>query len=192
MKKMLVAMYLATAAMTAHAELSYHYVEASLLRLDFEDIPGFKPFGFEIEASYSVGKHFFARVNYADASDTNADAKFSVDQWLVTAGYLKRLSQATVIDLQLGYGDIELKGRSNRSSGSADSQFFTSALNVRHMLGRNIEMFGGLEWQRWNAGSDQKAYTLGARYHFEPLSFGLEYTKFSDSEWFGLSTRWSF
>jgi predicted porin len=64
--------------------------------------------------------------------------------------------------------------------------------NVRHNITPNWEVFAGLEWQFWDEDSDQKAYNLGAQYKWNSIALGAEYTKYSDSEVFGLYARYQF
>ncbi|MFK8017756.1 MAG: hypothetical protein AB8G17_20185 [Gammaproteobacteria bacterium] len=192
MNKYLLTSLLALTSVTANADPSYQYIQTSWVRLHFADIDAFRPIGLQIEGSYAFADDFFARLSYTDADDSEATVKFDVEQWQAAFGYVWQFSHTTAMDLQLGYGDIALAGRSASTSARTGTQYWSVGWNVRHMLNQNIELVGGLEWQTWRKGSDQKAYTLGGQYHFDRFSVGAEYTKYSDSEWVGVTGRFSF
>lgn len=194
MKKLFVisSLLISAVATAQHSPLSYDYVQAGIVQTDFADIPPFDARGFELKASKELGYGFFGEATYFDTSDDKNGLDFDADKWEVAVGYIHRFSSKTVFDYQVGYGDIELGLSNGEESVSTGTNYYMAEANVRHSLNANWELFAGLEWQFWDEGSDQKAYNLGAQYHWDAISVGAEYTKFSDSQVFGLFARYQF
>jgi len=174
------------------AEPSYDFGQVSLLQTEFADLDMFTPKGFELKASKEFGYNLFGEATYFTADDKEQGVTMDVDRWKVAFGYIQRFSARTAIDYQLGYGEIDIKLHDNDNSASADTYYFTAESNIRHMLTDNLEVYAGLEWQKWDEGSDQKAYRLGTQYNWDVFTVGGEYTKFSDSEVFALFARYKF
>ena len=175
---------------------SYDYVQLGAVQTDFADIPEFDAKGFQLKASKELGYNLFAEAMYFDASDEASNAEFDfdfdVEKWEISLGYIHRFSAATALDAQVGYGDIELGLSNGQESASTGTNYYMLETNIRHMVMKNWELFAGLEWQFWDEGSDQKAYNLGTQYSWSNLAVGAEYTKYSDSEVFGIYARYQF
>lgn len=174
------------------APLSYDYVQVGATQIEFADIPQFTARGFEIIASKEFGYGIFAEATYFDTKDDKFGEEFTVDKWEVAVGYIHRFSSKTHFDYQVGYGDIDLGLSNATDSISTGTEYFMLETNARHNLALNWEIYGGLEWQFWREGSDQKAYNLGGQYQWDSFIVGAEYTKYSDSEIFGIHGRYTF
>lgn len=183
---------LSAEANAKQSPISYNYVQVGAVQTDFADIPEFDAKGFQFKASKELGYNVFVEAMYFDASDDVSGFDFDVDKWEVALGYVHRFSPSTAIDFQAGYGDIELGLSNSEESASTGTNYYMLESNVRHNITPNWEVFAGLEWQFWDEGSDQKAYNLGAQYKWNSIALGAEYTKYSDSEVFGLYARYQF
>ena len=177
------------------ADLDYDYLQLGYAAGDYADIAPFDLKGPEFEASYEISHHIFITGKYRSADDKISQYTLDETNWQAGAGYYYHLNQNTVFDGRLYYGEIDFKLSDNEESAKDGTHFYSIVGNVRHQLTNQIELFGGLEVQKWHKGSNQKAYRLGAQYAFgETRKFvvGAEYTKFSDSEWCKLFARYVF
>ncbi len=179
-------------ALAEQTPLSYDYIQAGSVQIEFADIPQFTARGFEVLASKEFGYGVFGEATYFDTKDNKFDEEFTADKWEVAVGYIHRLSSKTHFDYQVGYGDIDLGLSNATDSISTGTEYFILEANARHSLARNWEVTAGLEWQFWREGSDQKAYNLGVQYQWGSVTLGAEYTKYSDSEIFGIHGRYAF
>ncbi|MCQ8848008.1 hypothetical protein NQT74_05410 [Alteromonas stellipolaris] len=171
---------------------SYDFAQVSLVQTEFADIDMFTPKGFEFKASREFGMNFFGEATYFMADDKTQGVNMDVDRWKVALGYIHQFSNRTVLDGKISYGEIDIKINDSDNAVSAGTEYFTGEANIRHMITNNLEVYGGLEWQKWDEGSDQKAYKLGTQYFWDSIAVGGEYTKFSDSEVFAAFVRYSF
>lgn len=193
MKKTLLSIALLSTFGSASAEqLSYDFVQVAAIQTEFADIVGFKAKGFEVKGSYEFYPNVFTEVTYFSADDTANDIKFDVDQWQVKAGYIQRLSSNTALDYSLGYGKIEFDYRKGELRAGDETNYYSLNTSIRHMLVVDVEVYAGLGIQKWKKGSDQKYYTLGSQYTFGDFVAGASYTKFSDSEVFAITGRYTF
>ena len=178
---------------TAHAgQPSYDFVQTSLLQSEFADISPFTLQGFEVKVSKELGYKVFAEATYFAADDTLSGDTFDVSDMKLTVGYIQRLSNKTAIDYQFGYGDINLKLSNANALWKDSTHFFVAETNIRHKFTPALEAFGGLEWQFWGKGSDQKAYNVGVQYDWAVVAVGAKYTKYSDSDRIGMFVRYEF
>jgi hypothetical protein len=172
--------------------LSFDYIQVGAAQIEFADIPQFTARGFELIASKHVGYNVFAEATYFATKDNKFGEEFTADKWEVSLGYIQQLSSSTHLDYQLGYGDIDLGLSNGVESISTGTEYVMLETNIRHYLALNWEIYAGLEWQFWREGSDQKAYNLGSQYQWGRFIWGVEYTKYSDSEVFGIHGRYLF
>ncbi len=173
----------------------YNFVQAGFMAGDYADIEPFDLKGLEIEGSAELGYNFFVTGRYRDSDDKWSGVTFNEDNWQVGGGYIYRFSDQTAFDFQVSYGEINIELFNDEERQKAGANFSSLAANVRHNITDSIELYAGLEWQFWNAGTDQKAYNLGAQYFFgesKAFSVGAEYTKFSDSQWCKIFARYTF
>lgn len=170
----------------------YDFIQATATQIKFADISQFTARGIEVTASKEFGLGSFGKLTLFDAKDNKFGEEFTVNKWEVTAGYIHRFSEKTHFDYQVGYGDIDL-GLSNATDAiSTGTQYFILETNARHSIAQNWEASTGLEWQFWREGTDQKAYKLGIQRKIDSFTFGAKYTKYSDSEIFGIHGRFIF
>lgn len=175
--------------------LSYDFVQMGYVKGDYADIKPFDLTGLEIEGSYSLPHDFFVTGKYRSSDDSHNSVQFDESNWQVGVGYRFDFRSNTVFDARVTYGDIRFELIDDEESANASTNYYSVAGNVRHQLTDSVEVYGGLEWQFWDEGSDQKAYRLGARYSFKSanaFSLGIEYTKYSDSQWGKLFARYQF
>ena len=175
--------------------LDYDFVQLGYAAGDYADIEPFDLKGPEFEASYELSHNLFITGKYRSADDKISQYTLDETNWQAGAGYYYNFRQDTVFDARLYYGEIDFKLSDSEDSAKDGTHFFSLAGNVRHQLTDAVELFGGLEVQKWHKGSNQKAYRLGAQYAFgetKQFVLGAEYTKFSDSEWCKLFARYVF
>ena len=172
--------------------LPYNYLQGGATQIEFADIPQFTAQGFEVIASKRLGYDFFVEGTYFDTKDNKFGEQFTADKWEASIGYIQPISSATHIDYQLGYGEIDLGLSNGIEAISTGTEYLMLETNARHMLFHDWEIFAGLEWQFWREGSDQKAYNLGGQKYWGSLISGVKYTKYSDSEIFGVYGRYVF
>ncbi len=193
MKRTLLSITLLTVFGTSSAnQLSYDFVQIAAIQTEFADIVGFKARGLEAKASYEFYPDLFTEVTYFSADDTANEIKFDVEQWQFKVGYIQRLASNTVLDYSLGYGKIEFDYRKGELRAGDETNYYSLNTNIRYMLANDVEIYAGLGIQKWKKGSDQKYYTLGTHYVFDDFAAGASYTKFSDSEVFAITGRYSF
>lgn len=194
MKKftLLTALVLSPLSLAEPLPLSYDYIQGGATQIEFADIPQFTAQGFEAIASKRFWDNFFVEGTYFDTKDNKFGEEFTADKWEVSIGYIQSFSSTTHIDYLLGYGEIDLGLSNGIDSISTGTEYLMLETNARHMLSSDWEVFAGLEWQFWREGSDQKAYNLGAQKYWGSFIGGVKYTKYSDSEIFGLYGRYVF
>lgn len=171
---------------------SYTFVQASFVKTELADLENFDPTGFELKVSAEVGYDVFVEYKYTNADDTSGGLKLDTKQQQFSMGYIHNISAKTTFDYRIGYGNFKMTGSSVTESTSASIDYFSLAANVRYQLTPELEIFGGLEAQNWDGDADQKAYRLGAQYNLWGFLTGVEYTKYSDQEIFGVSARYVF
>ncbi len=171
---------------------SYDFVQIGVQSSEYADLSDFDLFGYEFRASKTLSNRFFIEGSYAFSDDDYNDFTMDNNIWKVSIGYIQKLSSSTVIDYQLGYGNVEIKLKNDVESFGSDADYVSLESNIRHKFTHDLEGYAGLEFQNWNAGSDQKAYHLGLSYDWMVVNLGVEYTKFSDSEIFRLFMRYEF
>lgn len=171
---------------------SYSYLQSAFVHSEFEDLSPFELRGMEIRGSYQFYDQLFVEGSYIRAKDDIENNELKLDTWQLELGYIFDWSQSTKIDLKAGYGDIGFKLDSGNEKFKDSTDYYSVATNLRYMLNSKIELKTGLEIQYWDKGSNQKAYNLGAYYHFSDIVLGLGYTKYSDSEFFALEAQYKF
>ena len=194
-KTALVALASVISTVAAADPLDYDYLQLGYAAGDYADIEPFDFKGPEFEGSYDIGRNIFITGKYRSADDKVDQYTLDETNWQAGAGYYYHFRQNTVIDARLYYGEIDFKLSDNETSAKDGTHFYSVAGNVRHQLTDTVELFGGLEVQKWHEGSNQKAYRLGAQYAFgatKQFVLGAEYTKFSDSQWCKLFARYVF
>lgn len=171
---------------------SYDYIQVAYQNTEYADIDGFDLRGVEFRVSKQLSSSLFAEFNYSHGDDKLQDISFKNPKWKASLGYIQWLSTNTAIDYQVGYGNIEIDLSNSSVRQKEDADLYSIETNIRHRIHPNIEIYGGLEFQDWDIGSNQKAYHLGALYDIPVVKLGLEYTKFSDSEIMAATIRYEF
>lgn len=183
--------------LTFAESLSYDFVQVDFVKNKMAGLEAFEQIGPQIHVSASVFDNFFIKGRYRKLEDSIAGDngfKHTVEEtnWQYGIGYKFELNPKTKIDASVNVGRfaIDLDIGTERQRG--DSNHHSYATNIRHMLTESIEVSGGLEWQFWQGSLEQKAYRLGAMYHYKQFSFGADYTKYSDFETCSIFARYAF
>lgn len=174
----------------AQAATDYNFVQLNAVQVDYQNIKGVDFRGAEFRGSKSW-RSLFGEVRYRKTADSVGNVDFDETNWNVTAGYFRPLSEKVHFDVRLNYGDAEIEGRDNITTIKNSSDRYSLSSFLHYSVDQNIDLYAGLEWQKWEEGADQKAYQLGALYRFELVSAGVEYVKYSDIQTFNLFVRYS-
>jgi len=175
--------------------LANDYVQVGYVYGDYADYQPFNLAGIEVEGSFAFESNLYIHGTYRTADDKANAINLDETNWKTGLGYVFDISQDTVIDTRFSYGNIKFELSNATNAIDASTHYYSLASKLRHQLTNSIEVYGGLEWQFWNEGSDQKAYSVGAQYAFgqaKALSVGVEYSKYSDSQWAKLFLRYAF
>lgn len=167
---------------TALAEPSYDYVQLGYVDAEYDEINMFELGGFQFEGSFEFSDQFFTQFQYRDLDDSAGGIKLDEQQWKFGAGYFVPLTSQTTWDVMVNYGELDVDGASPFGSVSGSTDYYGFETNVRHQFNNNAEIFAGVEWQDWDLGDNQTGYNLGMMYHANVFTFGVEYSKFSDSD----------
>lgn len=186
----------ATCCCDAAANLpSYHFMQASVVTGNYADIAPFTLKGLALEGNMELDTHWFLAGKYRASEDRDNANVFEEQSWQFDLGYRYLLGEYTFLDGRLGYGSVDFHLYNDRNSIDVGTHYFSGASNIRHQWTPNTEVYAGLEWQRWQQGSDQKAYRLGGVYRptsVENVLVGVDYVKYSDSQWGKLFLRYAF
>ena len=179
---------------SAHTDAapSYDFAQLTYQNTEYADIPGFSLRGFAARLSSTITPNMFVEANYSKSQDQYDGITFKNPKWKMSLGYIQRLNAQTALDYQVGLGNLEIDLRNQFIRQKEDANIISYEVNIRHMLKKEWEIYGGLELQNWDIGSNQKAYHLGAIYAAPIIKVGMEYTKYSDSEIIGLALRYDF
>jgi hypothetical protein len=177
---------------SANAAPSYDFVQLAYQNTEYADIRGFSLRGFATRLSTTISPSIFIEANYINSQDQHDDITFKNPKWKLSLGYIQTLNTHTSLDYQVGYGNLEIDLSNTFVRQKEDANIMAYEFNIRHMLNDAWEIYGGLEFQNWDIGSNQKAYHLGTLYDAPIAKVGMEYTKFSDSEIIGLTLRYDF
>lgn len=171
---------------------SYNFVQAGYVNADYADLQPFDLVGFEFQGSVELTDSVFTTGRFRMVDDTISSYTLEETNWQVGVGYQMPYGENTVFDVRLNYGDIAFDFSIPQGDFEDSASHFSASSLARHMLTDDIEVYAGLEWQKWKKGSDQKAYRLGSLYNFNELAVGLEYVKYSDSSAYTLFARYNF
>lgn len=177
--------------------LSYDFVQVGFVENQMAGLKAFEQIGPEIQASATFIDNFFIKGRYRELDDSitgDNGLKHTLDEsnWQYGVGYIFKVNQNTKIDASVNVGRFAIDLNNGVEGQRGDSHHHSFASNIRHMLTNNIELSGGLEWQFWEGSLEQKAYRLGAIYHYNDFSFGADYTKYSDFETCSIFARYAF
>lgn len=183
--------------LTFAESLSYDFVQVGFVENQMADLEAFEQIGPEIQASITFFDSFFVKGRYRELDDSitgDNGLEYTLDEsnWQYGVGYIFEVNQNTKIDASVSVGRfaIDLNNGVERQRGDSNHHSFAS--NIRYMLTDNIEFSGGLEWQFWEGSLEQKAYRLGAIYHYNNFSLGADYIKYSDFEACSIFARYAF
>lgn len=171
---------------------SYNFVQAGYVNADYADLQPFDLVGFEFQGSVELTDSIFTTGRFRMVDDNISSYTLEETNWQVGVGYQMPYGENTVFDVRLNYGDIAFDFSIPQGDFEDSASHYSVSSHARHMLTDNVEVYGGLEWQKWKKGSDQKAYRLGSLYNFNELAVGLEYVKYSDSSAYTLFARYNF
>lgn len=175
----------------AAANYDYDYIQLHAQQSEYAFLSDFQLQGFEVRAGYSWD-NLITEVRYRDLSDSHNNLKLDDDRLNLSVGWALPLWSETHVDVRLNYGDINLRGRGPDGEYKGDDQYWGVSSYLHHQLTDRVNLYAGLEVQDWKESTNQKAYHLGARYRFNQLSVGAEYTKYSDSDAISVYARYSF
>ena len=174
---------------------SYDYVQLGYSAGEYADLEVFDLGGFEVEGSYEIGNNLFVTGKYRDADDSAQGFTFDETYWQAGIGYRFNYRSDLVFDARLYYNQVDFDLHDSEDYLSADANFFSVAGNARYQVLEDVEVYGGVEWQRWPEGGYQTGIRGGVQYAFgksNEFAVGIEYSHFSDSEWCKLFARYSF
>lgn len=182
MKTKLAALASVLCSSIALAEPSYDYIQLGYVDVEYDELNPFELGGFEVEASVELSPQFFSQFQYRDLDDKVAGVKLDEEQWKIGLGYFTPLSQKTTWDVMVNYGELEVGGVNQFGRLRGENDYVGFETNLRHQLNNKVEMYAGAEWQDWDLGDTQTGYNLGMMYRANVFTFGVELTKFSDSD----------
>ncbi|NVK56608.1 MAG: hypothetical protein HWE26_13420 [Alteromonadaceae bacterium] len=177
--------------------LSYDFVQLGFVDNQMAGLEEFEQTGPEIQFSATVFENVFVKGRYRNVDDSitgQNGLKHTVEErnWQFGVGYVFNINPQTNIDTSVNVGRFAIDLDTGTEIQRGDSNHHSIAANVRQMLTSNVELSGGLEWQFWEGSLEQKAYQLGAMYHYSDLSFGAQYTKYSDFGTCSIFARYAF
>ena len=161
---------------------TYTYSQVGYVQSDIADLDDFTLKGFELKSSYAFSDNFFIEGTYSDVNDDATGIRLDAQRLVATLGYIQHINARTTIDYQLGYGDVDLGVSNEAENWEGGTHYYIVESNLRHKVTTHLEFYGGLEWQNWDDGDNQKAYKLGVKYNWDKFAIGTEYNKYSDED----------
>lgn len=173
---------------TAHAELSYTYVEGSYFDIDIDDSDADGD-GFGIAGSAAITDLFHLFGNYATADlDGPGGGDLDFDTWELGAGV--NLTMAENLDFvgRLSYLNVEVDVP---GFGGGDEDGYGLYGGLRGRVLESIELEGGIAYADFDNSGDDTALALAGRYYFnDQVALGLSTEIGDDVTVWGINLRW--
>ena len=132
----------------AAQSLSYNYLQLGYSAGEYDDLEVFNLGGFEVEGSYEINDNFFVSGKYRDADDSAQGFTFDEAYWQACIGYRFNFRADIVFDTRIYYNQVDFDLHGSEEYLSADANFFSLAGNARYQALEDMEVYGGVEWQR--------------------------------------------
>ncbi len=181
---------LLAASTPAMADISYSYIDVSVMRIDIDDVffVGGDVEGeiIGIEGSFEVAEDWFLRAAFAQG---NLDFGFDLDSAELGVGYKLDITERSDVFATVSY----FRSETSSAFGSGEADGLGISAGFRAMLGDRFELNGALSHVDFDDGGDNLFVSAGGLYSFtEQFALGFDIERDPDAVSYGIVGRYYF